>query len=93
MYLGPPFTFGLLQRFPHHRRRFAVAGLVITLFALVGSSFATRVWHLILTQGVLYAVGGSILYFPTIIFLDEWFIRRKGLAYGVMWAGTRGKYP
>ncbi|KAL2044944.1 hypothetical protein N7G274_002719 [Stereocaulon virgatum] len=88
MYLGAPFTFALLQRFPHHRRRFAFAGLVITSTALIGSSFATRVWHLILTQGVLYAVGGSILYFPTIIFLDEWFIRRKGLAYGVMWAGT-----
>ena len=91
MYLGAPFTFALLRRFPHHRRRFSVAGLVITSAALVSSSFATRVWHLILTQGVLYATGGSTLYFPTIVFLDEWFIRRKGLAYGIMWAGTGGK--
>ena len=25
---------------------------------------------------------------PTIIYLDEWFISRKGFAFGVMWAGT-----
>ena len=25
---------------------------------------------------------------PTIVYLDEWFIRRKGFAFGIMWAGT-----
>ena len=92
MYLGAPFSFALLQRYPLHRRRFAVAGLAIMIISLVASSFATRVSHLILTQGVLYAIGGSMLYTPTIIFLDEWFIARKGLAFGVMWAGT-GNHP
>lgn len=29
-----------------------------------------------------------MLYFPAIQILDEWFVRRKGLAYGIMWAGT-----
>ena len=29
-----------------------------------------------------------MLYTPTIVFLDEWFIRRKGFGFGVMWAGT-----
>ena len=56
-------------------------------FALVISSFASRVWHLIATQGVLYAIGGTLLYTPTILFLDEWFIQKKGLAFGVMWVG------
>jgi MFS family permease len=46
------------------------------------------VTHLIATQGVLYALGGSIAYSPCIVYLDEWFTRRKGLAYGVMWSGT-----
>ena len=88
MYFGSPFSFALLQRFPLQRRFCAVAGLVIMTISLVASSFATRVSHLILTQGVLYAIGGSMLYTPTVIFLDEWFIARKGLAFGVMWAGT-----
>lgn len=88
MYLGSPFSFTLMQRFPLHRRLYAIAGLVIMTISLVASSFATHVSHLILTQGVLYAIGGSMLYTPTVIFLDEWFIARKGLAFGVMWAGT-----
>lgn len=88
MYLGAPFTFAFLQRFPTHRRHCSVVGLFVITFALIISSFSTRVWHLIVTQGVLYALGGSMLYMPTIVFLDEWFIARKGFAFGVMWAGT-----
>ncbi|KAG7006412.1 hypothetical protein G7Y79_00015g040020 [Physcia stellaris] len=88
MYLGAPFTFAALQTWPKYRRYYAGIGLGIIAIALVASSFSTRVWHLILTQGVLYAIGGTLLYTPTVVFLDEWFIRKKGFAYGVMWAGT-----
>ena len=56
--------------------------------ALAAASFANTVTQLILTYGVLYGLGGSICYAPTISFVDEWFIRRKGLAFGIMWAGT-----
>ena len=88
MYLGSPFNFALLQFYPLTRRPSAAVGLVVMSIALVGSSYATTVPVLILTQGVLYAVGGSLLYSPVILFLDEWFIRRKGIAFGTMWAGT-----
>lgn len=84
MYLSAPFTFAFLQRYPNRRRHCSVAGLVIIALALVISSFSTRVWHLILSQGVFYAIGGSMLYTPAIVFLDEWFILRKGFAFGVM---------
>ena len=88
MYLGAPFAFTALQWWPKYRRYYAAIGLGIIAIALVISSFSTRIWHLILTQGVLYAIGGILLYSPTVLFLDEWFIKRKGFAYGVMWAGT-----
>ncbi|KAI9757715.1 MAG: hypothetical protein M4579_003340 [Chaenotheca gracillima] len=52
------------------------------------SSFAQTVWQLVLSQGIMYGVGGILLYIPGIFYLDEWFIRRKGFAYGLMWAGT-----
>ena len=84
MYLGAPVNFAALQRYPALRRPTALVGLFIIVTALIISSFSTRVWHLIATQGVLYAVGGSMLYCPAIIFLDEWFIQRKGFAFGVM---------
>jgi MFS family permease len=56
--------------------------------ALAAASFAQNVTHLIITHGILYAIGGGICYSPTILFVDEWFITRKGLAFGFMWAGT-----
>lgn len=78
MYLGAPFAFVALQRWPRYRRYYAGIGLGIIAIALVLSSLPTRVWHLILTQGVLYAIGGTLWYTPTVIFLDEWFVRKKG---------------
>lgn len=44
--------------------------------------------HLILTQGILYGIGGALLYNPFLFYLDEWFIKRKGLAYGIFFSGT-----
>jgi MFS family permease len=88
MYLGAPFNFFALQAWPHFRRISSIMGLAIIIIGLIASSFSTTVWHLILTQGILYAIGGSFLYAPAILYLDEWFIARKGFAFGVMWAGT-----
>lgn len=56
-----------------HRRK-----KVINTVAIIASSFATAVSHLILTQGIMYALGGVAIYCPSIVFLDEWFIARKG---------------
>ena len=73
------------KRWPRLANTSKWAGLPLMAISLVAASFANEVKYLILTQGALYAVGGSIVYYPTLIFLDEWFIRRKGMAYGVMW--------
>lgn len=37
---------------------------------------------------MLYSIGGSFLYRPIYFFIDEWFVVRKGFAYGIMWAGS-----
>ncbi|OAA52150.1 Major facilitator superfamily domain, general substrate transporter [Cordyceps fumosorosea ARSEF 2679] len=63
-------------------------GIFVMAGALVAASFATTVSHLIGTQGILFAIGASLSYCPCIAFLNDWFDRRKGMAYGIMWAGT-----
>ncbi|KAK2799831.1 hypothetical protein FQN50_008352 [Emmonsiellopsis sp. PD_5] len=88
MYLGSPVCFAAMGRWPLVRRWSNPVGLVIMVVAMISSSYSTAVWHLIFTQGALYAIGGSLVYSPVIIFVDEWFIQRKGFAFGVMWAGT-----
>ena len=85
MYLSCPILFAAFKRWPHIRRPCCLIGLSINAAAVVAASFAKEVSHLILSQGVLYAIGGVLLYCPTLAFVDEWFVHRKGLAFGVMW--------
>lgn len=88
MYLLSPFVLGMCRVFAKWARYIPVLGLCIMCAALVASSYATTVGGLIATQGVLYAVGGSVAYSPCMLFIDEWFVARRGLAYGLMWAGN-----
>jgi MFS transporter, MCT family, solute carrier family 16 (monocarboxylic acid transporters), member 10 len=42
---------------------------------------------LVLTQGILFGIGGSLLYGPCLSYLSEWFISRRGMANGILFAG------
>uniref|UniRef100_A0A0D2XBK9 Major facilitator superfamily (MFS) profile domain-containing protein n=1 Tax=Fusarium oxysporum (strain Fo5176) TaxID=660025 RepID=A0A0D2XBK9_FUSOF len=65
-----------LQRlYPRQSRWSPMIGLFIMCIALALSSFSQNTTHLILTQGVLYAIGGSISYCPCILYMDEWFAK------------------
>jgi MFS family permease len=88
MYLDVPLTMAFLRLYPRLGRWSPIAGLLVMCLGLAMSSFSTSVTHLIITQGVFYAVGGSIAYSPCIVYMDEWFVKKKGLAYGIMWSGT-----
>ncbi|KAF2141627.1 uncharacterized protein K452DRAFT_326745 [Aplosporella prunicola CBS 121167] len=88
MYLDLPIVFPALQAFPRFKRWASSVGLVIMCLGLALSTFSTTVAHLIITQGIAYAVGGSLVYAPTILYMEEWFVTRKGFAFGIMWAGT-----
>lgn len=85
MYLSGPVYFSGLQRWPRLKRYSTWASLPVIAGSLIGASFAKTVSHLIACQGVLFALGGNLLFSPTVTYLDEWFVRRKGLAIGIMW--------
>jgi MFS family permease len=80
--LGPLFT-----AFPWYEKHFQVAGLVIAVGGLIGSAFATQPWHLVLTFGILYPCSAAT-YMPCATNIFEWFQERRGLATGIMYAGT-----
>lgn len=82
-----PLAFGLLQSVPRMKLWAAPIGFVIMCLALALSSFATNTGHLIASQGVAYGIGASLAYAPTIVFMEDWFVRKRGLAFGIMWVG------
>ncbi|KJZ75116.1 hypothetical protein HIM_05602 [Hirsutella minnesotensis 3608] len=87
MYLMMPAAFVVLRRYPQLRPWCGRLGLVLTVASLSASAFVDSVAGLVVTQGVLYALGCGLLFSPISMYMDQWFVERKGLAYGVMWAG------
>lgn len=85
MYLLMPTYFLILQRWPALKAWSTRCSVLVVTAALLGASFAQNVSHLIGCQGVLFAIGGNMMFTPTVTYLDEWFVRRKGLAIGIMW--------
>ncbi|KAK2676356.1 RTA-like protein [Fusarium oxysporum f. sp. vasinfectum] len=88
LYLGAPFVVIICRFYPRQARWFTYAGLFVTSLAMVMSSFCTTVPQLIATQGVLFGIGGCFAYCPCTLYIDEWFVRRKGFAYGIVWSAA-----
>ncbi|KAI2465935.1 MFS monocarboxylate transporter [Annulohypoxylon bovei var. microspora] len=88
LYLTSPPSFIILQRYQSYRRPALVFGSIVTCLAVLASAFASKVWHLLLTQGILYGLGASVVNTVTIQFLNGSFIERKGLAFGIQEAGA-----
>ena len=47
-----------------------------------------QVWLLIALQGVGLGFGGALCYWPVIFLVSQWFVQRKGLASGIVFAGS-----
>jgi MFS family permease len=65
-----------------------VGGWLCCIIGLVGASFAQTVPVLILTQGVVYGVGVLTYYHAQVSMLNEWFDKRRGLAYGIIFGAN-----
>lgn len=88
MYMTAPIAYVVLRNNCGWRKTTCVLGFIVMIISLIAASFANTVPQLIATQGVLYAVGGSLHYFPAYLYIDEWFVQRRGLAYGLFIAGA-----
>ena len=86
MYLSIPFLFALFtRRWAHRRQIAALCGAALTCISFLLSSFSTNVWHLVVTQGVMAALGCALIYSPTTLSLGEWFATsNRAVAYGVV---------
>lgn len=90
MYLSMPFMFALFtKRWVRHRQTAALCGAILACVSFVASSFSKHVWHLVVTQGVLAALGCALMFSPTTLSLGEWFntqnrICNRAVAYGIV---------
>ena len=85
MYLSMPFLFApFARRWARRRQAAALCGAALTCIGFVLSSFSTNVWHLVVTQGIVAALGCALMYSPTTLSLGEWSkSSNRAVAYGV----------
>ena len=86
MTIGAPFATAWTKRFSP--RAVVMAGGV--LFAAGGllASVSQKLWQFELTQGVLLGLGICLTYMPAVTVAPTWFTARRGLAMGIVLAGT-----
>ncbi|KAK8066915.1 hypothetical protein PG997_013662, partial [Apiospora hydei] len=72
----------------HGDRAPMIAGVALLPAGFVAASFAHRVWHLYLSQGLCVGLGIGLIYIPATAVVPQWFDRRRSLANGLCAAGS-----
>ncbi|KAF2751684.1 MFS general substrate transporter [Sporormia fimetaria CBS 119925] len=81
-----PFVTILTRKFGMHKMM--LCGTTLQCAGYISGSFATRIWQLHLSQGVLIGAGIGCLFIPSLPVLSQWFVRRRSLANGISGAGS-----
>ncbi|KAH3906177.1 hypothetical protein HBI56_197580 [Parastagonospora nodorum] len=63
-------------------------GVVLETASFIGASFATKIWHLFLTQGLCFGWGMGFLFVGSVGIAAQWFTTRRSLANGLTSAGS-----
>ncbi|TQV95708.1 Major facilitator superfamily transporter [Cordyceps javanica] len=97
-YIGAPVVMPLIQRNQRWLRPMIWTGCKflpptcclgrapwpVCILSLVAGSFATTLEALILTQGVAYGLGFLIFYYPILHMVSEYWVARRGMAFGIL---------
>ncbi len=61
----------------HHRR-----------VSFIGASFTSKIWHLLLSQGVCFGLGLGFCFTATVGIVPQWFTKRRSFANAVATSGS-----
>lgn len=86
MTMGAPFVSAWTQAFSP--RSVTLIGGFIFGLSMVLASFGTKVWHFVLSQGLLLGIGTCLSYIPAVTVAPGWYDKWRGLAMGVILSGT-----
>ena len=63
-------------------------GATVQVFGIVGTSFATKPWELVLAQGICQGVGFGCVYGPAVAHAATYFSKKRTFAIAVVSTGT-----
>lgn len=68
----------IFRRYPDKAKMILWIAMVVSCLSMLVSSWATQVWQLIILQGVLGGTAGAVLYTPVLMWMQDWFLERRG---------------
>ncbi|GAA6052497.1 hypothetical protein JCM3770_003796 [Rhodotorula araucariae] len=84
----PVFAVSFFRRYSDWRRTTLFAMVAVNCGSMLASSWATKTVHLIILQGVLGGFSGAVLYAPVLLYLNDWFVEKRGLSSGIVFSGS-----
>ena len=81
--------FQVLPKAAKYRQTLVLIGITIMILSLVLASYANKAWQIVLTQGILYGIGGICLNFVHVSVFSEWFDKKQSQAMSIIWLGYR----
>lgn len=81
-----PLVIQVIQKAPY--RLVIILGAFVQAGAYIAASFATQIWHLYLSQGLLNGIGIGMVFVPANATLPLWFVKRRGMANGIFTSGA-----
>uniref|UniRef100_A0A7I4YTP1 MFS domain-containing protein n=1 Tax=Haemonchus contortus TaxID=6289 RepID=A0A7I4YTP1_HAECO len=69
-------------------RATAIIGAIIASAGCTASYFATAMWHIIVSVGIIIGIGSGLMYCPAIVSVTKYFERRRSLATGIAITGA-----
>lgn len=66
-------------------RRLVQLGSLLLTIGLIGTAFATRLWHVVVLYGLVMTVGASFLGLVVFVpLLSRWYVQRRGMAISIV---------
>ncbi|KAI8320513.1 MFS general substrate transporter [Martensiomyces pterosporus] len=63
-------------------------GLIMGIALIIASFCDSAVWKLLVTQGIVFSIGASLVFIPATSIPSQWFVKYRALAIGVVVAGS-----
>ncbi|KAJ9475618.1 putative transporter ESBP6 [Pseudozyma hubeiensis] len=84
----PLLLRGFTSAYPHLHRTMVMVSLVLSALSILIASFSKSIAMLIVFQGVFFGTTSGVLLTPVVLYLGQWFDRRRGFATSVIFMGS-----
>lgn len=84
----PLLLRGFLATFPHLHSKLVAGSLVFSALCLLAGSFSKHIIMLIVFQGIFFGISNGVLLTPVVLYLPQWFDKRRGFATSYIFMGS-----